>query len=51
MVTDRVAPGHVFANFHFSESPINMLTTDASDPVARCPEFKICAVKVEKDEV
>ena len=48
-VTDRVAPGHVFANFHFSESPINNLTVDTSDPVARCPEFKVCAVKVEKD--
>jgi len=47
-VTDRVAPGHVFANFHFSESPVNLLTIDACDPVAKCPEYKICAVQVEK---
>lgn len=47
-LTDRVAPGHVFANFHFNESPVNFLTVNASDPVAKCPEFKICAVKVEK---
>lgn len=48
MLTDRVAPGHVFATFHFSESPVNLLTVDVSDPVAKCPEFKICAVQVEK---
>lgn len=48
MLTDRVAPGHVFANFHFSESPVNLLTVEVSDPVAKCPEFKICAVQIEK---
>jgi len=47
-VTDRVAPGYVFATFHFSESPVNQLTGDASDPVARCPEYKITAVQIEK---
>lgn len=48
MITDRVSPGHVFANFHFSEAPINFLTVEKSDPVAKCPEYKICAVRVEK---
>jgi len=48
MLTDRVSPGHVFANFHFSESPVNMLTVEVSDPVAKCPEYKICAVQLEK---
>ncbi|MDH3328155.1 MAG: molybdopterin-dependent oxidoreductase, partial [Desulfobulbaceae bacterium] len=48
MLTERVAPGHVFANFHFSESPVNLLTVEFSDPVAKCPEFKICAVRIEK---
>jgi formate dehydrogenase major subunit/formate dehydrogenase alpha subunit len=47
-LTDRVAPGHVFATFHFAESPVNLLTVEVSDPVARCPEYKICAVRVEK---
>jgi len=48
MITDRVSPGHVFANFHFSEAPVNFLTVEKSDPVAKCPEYKICAVRVEK---
>jgi anaerobic selenocysteine-containing dehydrogenase len=48
--TDRVAPGHVFTNFHFSEAPVNVLTAEDSDPVARCPEYKICAVNVAKAE-
>jgi formate dehydrogenase major subunit/formate dehydrogenase alpha subunit len=46
-VTDRVPPGMVYANFHFPESPANELTLAALDPVAKIPEYKICAVKVE----
>ncbi len=48
LLTDRVAPGHVFTSFHFRESPINRVTVDRSDPVARCPEFKLCAVRITK---
>ena len=47
MVTDRVPPGMVFANFHFPEASANELTIAALDPVAKIPEYKICAVKVE----
>jgi formate dehydrogenase major subunit/formate dehydrogenase alpha subunit len=46
-VTDRVPPGMIFANFHFPESPANELTIAALDPVAKIPEYKVCAVKVE----
>jgi formate dehydrogenase major subunit/formate dehydrogenase alpha subunit len=46
-VTDRVPPGMVYGNFHFPEASINELTIAALDPVARIPEYKICAVKVE----
>jgi predicted molibdopterin-dependent oxidoreductase YjgC len=46
-VTDRVPPGMVFANFHFPETPTNALTIAALDPVAKIPEYKICAVKLE----
>jgi predicted molibdopterin-dependent oxidoreductase YjgC len=45
-VTDRVPPGMVFANFHFPEGNANQLTIAALDPVAKIPEYKICAVKV-----
>jgi formate dehydrogenase alpha subunit len=46
-VTDRVPPGMVFANFHFPEAGANELTIAALDPVAKIPEYKVCAVKVE----
>jgi predicted molibdopterin-dependent oxidoreductase YjgC len=46
--TDRVAPGVVFGNFHFPGSGnINNLTSAALDPVAKIPEYKVCAVAVE----
>lgn len=47
-VTDRVPPGMVFANFHFPEAGANELTIAALDPIAKIPEYKVCAVKVEK---
>lgn len=46
-VTERVPPGMVFANFHFPEASANELTINALDPVAKIPEYKVCAVKVE----
>jgi len=46
-VTDRVPPGIVYANFHFPEASANTLTIAALDPVAKIPEYKVCAVKVE----
>ena len=47
-VTDRVPPGMVYANFHFPEASANELTLAELDPVAKIPEYKVCAVKVEK---
>jgi predicted molibdopterin-dependent oxidoreductase YjgC len=48
LVTDRVQPGTVFANFHFPGAQnANMVTNSAVDPVAKIPEYKVCAVKVE----
>lgn len=46
-VTDRVPPGMVYTNFHFPETSANILTLVALDPVAKIPEYKVCAVKVE----
>ena len=34
--------------FHFKEAAANLLTIAALDPVAKIPEFKACAVKVER---
>lgn len=46
-VTDRVSPGAVFIAFHYREAPANRLTIAALDPVAKIPEFKVCAVRIE----
>ena len=46
-VTDRVPTGVVFATFHFpGEGNVNNLTISALDPVAKIPEYKVCAVKL-----
>ncbi len=47
LVTGRVAPGVVFIPFHFAEAAANKLTIKSLDPVAKIPELKVCAVKLE----
>jgi formate dehydrogenase major subunit/formate dehydrogenase alpha subunit len=47
-ITDRVPPGMVYANFHFPDANANELTLGALDPVAKIPEYKVCAVRVER---
>jgi formate dehydrogenase major subunit len=45
----KVQPGSVFIPFHFREAAANVLTSDAIDPYGKIPEFKFCAVRLEKD--
>lgn len=47
-LTSRVPQGQVFMSFHFHEAAANLLTIPALDPVAKIPEYKTCAVKVNK---
>ena len=47
-VTDIVQEGIVFIPFHYAEAAANALTVAALDPVAKIPEFKVCAVRIEK---
>ncbi len=47
-VIDRPDPGLVFMSFHFREAAANLLTIAALDPVAKIPEYKVCAVRVER---
>jgi formate dehydrogenase alpha subunit len=47
-VTDKSPVGTIFMTFHFAETPTNVLTNPALDPVAKIPEFKVCAVRVSK---
>ena len=47
-VTHRVRKGLIFMPFHFKEAAANILTNPALDPIAKIPEFKVCAAKLEK---
>jgi predicted molibdopterin-dependent oxidoreductase YjgC len=47
-VTDRVQDGTLFMPFHFAEASANVLTNSALDPIGKIPEYKVCAVKIEK---
>jgi predicted molibdopterin-dependent oxidoreductase YjgC len=49
-VTKRIRPGVVFIPFHFAEAAANALTNAALDPIAKIPEYKVCAVKIERVE-
>ncbi len=44
-ITEKTSPGLAFMAFHWRESPANVLTNDALDPVAKIPEFKVSAVR------
>jgi len=47
LVTEASPPGTISMTFHFHEAPTNVLTNAAYDPVAKIPETKVCAVRVE----
>ncbi len=44
----KVSEGETWMPFHFPDSPVNVLTNAALDDFARIPEYKVCAVRVEK---
>lgn len=46
-VTQSSPRGVVSMTFHFAESPTNQLTNPALDPVAKIPELKVSAVRLE----
>jgi formate dehydrogenase alpha subunit len=51
-ITTVVGPGTLFLPIHFGENPTNILTSsDAFDPLAKIPEFKVSAVQLRKLEV
>ena len=45
---DTIAKGVVFIPFHFAEAAANKLTAANLDPVAKIPEYKVCAVRLER---
>jgi formate dehydrogenase major subunit len=49
---DRDVPENmVFVPFCYAEAAANLLTNPALDPFGKIPEFKFCAVRVEKAEM
>jgi predicted molibdopterin-dependent oxidoreductase YjgC len=44
-ITEKSPPGMIFVAFHWHEAPANILTNPAVDPVAKIPEYKVCAVR------
>ena len=49
-VSDKVSPGETWMPFHFPDGNANVLTNAALDKFARIPEYKVCAIRIEKLE-
>ncbi|MFJ9520416.1 molybdopterin oxidoreductase family protein [Kitasatospora sp. NPDC101801] len=49
LVTEAIRADHVFVPYHWP-SPVaaNALTVDALDPRSKIPEYKVCAVRIER---
>jgi formate dehydrogenase alpha subunit len=47
-LNDRTGAGTLFIPFHYVEAAANELTNAAYDPIAKIPEYKVCAARVEK---
>jgi len=46
-LTERSPEGTIFMTFHFREAAVNILTNPALDPLAKIPEYKVSAVRIE----
>ncbi|MBI5592505.1 MAG: formate dehydrogenase subunit alpha [Deltaproteobacteria bacterium] len=47
-VSEMAVDGTVFIPFHFAQAAANRLTNAALDPIAKIPEYKVCAVRLSK---
>lgn len=48
-LTKAIRNDHVFVPYHWGkELAVNQLTNPCLDPISRMPEFKVCAVKLQK---
>lgn len=50
LVTDRVQEGATYMTYQWWVGACNELTISSLDPISKTPEYKYCAVKVEKIE-
>ena len=49
-ITDEVKPGILSTTFHFPEIMVNNITSDIHDSEAKCPEYKVVAVRIRKSK-
>ncbi|NND95355.1 MAG: formate dehydrogenase subunit alpha, partial [Flavobacteriales bacterium] len=49
-VTDEVKQGVLSTTFHFPEIMVNNITSDVHDSEAKCPEYKVVAVRIRKSK-
>jgi assimilatory nitrate reductase catalytic subunit len=48
-VTARIREDTIFLPFHWGgDESANRLTNPVLDPISRMPEFKVCAVRVDR---
>jgi len=47
-VSEKAHEGTIFIPFHYAGAAANLLTNPARDPIAKIPEYKVCAVRIEK---
>ena len=47
-ISEKAVKGTIFLPFHYAQAAANKLTIAALDPVAKIPEYKVCAVRIEK---
>ncbi|MDX6277694.1 MAG: assimilatory nitrate reductase catalytic subunit, partial [Nocardioidaceae bacterium] len=48
-ISPDIRPDTVFVPFHFAdEGMVNAVTNSATDPISGMPEFKVCAVQIER---
>ncbi len=50
-IDDRMPVGLVFIPFAYAEAAANVLTNPQLDPFGKIPEFKYCAIKIERAQV
>ncbi|NNE30713.1 MAG: molybdopterin-dependent oxidoreductase, partial [Saprospiraceae bacterium] len=49
-ITDEVKSGVLSTTFHFPEIMVNNITSDVHDSEAKCPEYKVVAVRIRKSK-
>jgi formate dehydrogenase major subunit len=49
-ITDEVKQGVMSSTFHFPDIMMNNVTSDVHDSEAKCPEYKVVAVRIRKSK-